>query len=111
MEQYAVQFNFNMTFTAGDGYDESSVTDLFDAELAKNLAERPAAYLINMVRTNAAEIYLNMIATAYGATTADPTDVPVIFYNRQATTDEGAVDVEVMADDWSNGNYCLNCNV
>lgn len=99
MEQYAVQFNFNMTFTAGDGSDESSVTDLLDAELAKTLAERPAAYLINMVRTNAAEIYLNMIATAYGATTADPTDVPVIFYNRQATTDEGAVDVEVMADE------------
>jgi len=94
MEAYADVFNFDMTFVAGNGADESSVTNLLEAELAKPLAERPAAYLINMVRTNAAEIYLNMIDTAYG----DNDNPPVIFYNRQATTTEGAVDAEVMAD-------------
>ncbi len=98
MEAYADIFNFDMTFVAGNGADESSVTNLLDAELAKTEAERPAAYLVNMVRTNAAEIYLDKIATAYGATEANPTDVPVIFYNRQATTDAGTVDTEVMAD-------------
>jgi len=99
MDAYADVFNFDMTIQAGDGADESSVTNKLDAELAKPLAERPAAYLINMVRTNAAEVYLTKIAQAYGATAEDPTSVPVIFYNRQATTDAGAVDTEVMADE------------
>lgn len=99
MEAYAPKFNFNMIYQAGNGADESSVTNLLDTELAKPLAERPAAYLINMVRTNAAEIYLDKIAEAYGADAEDPTSVPVIFYNRQATTDTGAVDAAVMADE------------
>lgn len=98
MEAYDDLFNFNMTFVAGNGADESSVTNLLDAELAKPLNERPAAYLVNMVRTNAAEVYLTKIAQAYGATALAPTSVPVIFYNRQATTDTGAVDAAVMAD-------------
>ncbi|MFA7111162.1 MAG: hypothetical protein WC174_02190, partial [Bacilli bacterium] len=42
--------------------------------------------------------YLEMIATKTGATEANPTSVPVIFWNRQGTNADGTVDSTTMHD-------------
>ncbi|MDD4532379.1 MAG: substrate-binding domain-containing protein [Bacilli bacterium] len=92
--EYAPLFNFNVTQTFGNGSDESlSTSNLESAD-----ASEYDAYIINMVKTTSTASYLETIATKVGATEANPTNVPVIFWNRQGTDNDGNVDTANMAD-------------
>lgn len=91
---YAPMMNITLDdSTAGDGNDEKQVTDKLRAA-----ANDFDAYCINMVKTTSAAEYLDIIATKTGATEAAPTNVPVIFWNRQGTKADGSVDADVMKD-------------
>ena len=63
------------------------------------------AYVINMVKTTSTNLYLDKIATKLGASTSSPTDVPVVFWNRQGTNADGSVDTVNMADARFNSIY------
>ena len=92
--EYAPLFNFNVTQTFGNGADESLSTSNLESADAAGFD----AYIINMVKTTSTAAYLEAIATKVGATEADPTDIPVIFWNRQGTDNDGNVDTVSMAD-------------
>ena len=89
---YLPSFNFDLTTIAGDGNDEASAMNQLQA------TEKQDAYIINMVKTTSTENYLAEIAKKVGATAEKPTDVPVIFWNRQGTKADGTVDQDVMKD-------------
>lgn len=89
---YLPSFNFDLKTIAGDGNDEASCMNQLEAAGAQD------AYIINMVKTANTALYLDKIAGQVGATAEAPTDVPVIFWNRQGTKQDGTVDQEVMKD-------------
>jgi len=100
---YADTFNFDVTETFGNGADESlAISNLQSAN-----ADDYDAYMINMIKTTAAPTYLDEIATKIGATAEAPTNTPVIFWNRQATTEAGEVDSAVMKDARFNNIYYI----
>jgi ABC-type sugar transport system substrate-binding protein len=80
------------TKVEGDGVSEGTITDQISSVNACD------GYAINMITTTSTKSYLDKIAAKLGATEAAPTSVPVIFWNRQGTTADGAVDSAVMAD-------------
>jgi methyl-galactoside transport system substrate-binding protein len=94
MDEYAKIFSldYSKTKVEGDGSSESSCLDQIASVDACD------GYAINMITTTSTASYLDKIATKLGATEAAPTAVPVIFWNRQGTTADGAVDATVMAD-------------
>jgi len=92
--EYAPIFNFDVTQTFGNGADESLST----SNLESANADDYDAYIINMVKTTSTASYLETIATKVGATEENPTDIPVIFWNRQGTDNDGNVDTENMSD-------------
>ena len=91
-EYYDELFDFTLNTTKGDGTDDTKALAALDT------ATNVDAYIINMVKTTSTEEYLNRIATKEGATEANPTSKPVIFWNRQGTKADNTVDTEVMAD-------------
>lgn len=92
-EHYKSLFNFDVTPVKGDGNDEATGLNALDTA-----ASDTDAFIVNMIKTTNARLYLDKIATKLGATEAAPTSVPVVFWNRQATKENGTVDAEVMAD-------------
>ena len=94
-KKYAELFNFKVTEFKGDGNDDKTCLDALDSALA---GKTYGAYIINMVKTTSTKTYLDKIADGVGATTANPTSVPVIFWNRQGTLENGTVDEESMND-------------
>ena len=94
-EKYADLFNFEVTAAKGDGNDETNLLTQLDAALA---TKSYSAYIINMVKTTSTSTYLDKIADGVGATEANPTSVPVIFWNRQGTKSDGTTDSESMND-------------
>ena len=98
---YADTFNFDVTATFGNGADESLATSNLEAAQKGDYD----AFMINMVKTTAAASYLDILATKLDATAETPTNTPVIFWNRQATTEAGEVDADVMKDARFNNIY------
>ncbi|MFA6830047.1 MAG: substrate-binding domain-containing protein [Bacilli bacterium] len=94
-EGYKDKFNFDVTATFGNANDEA--TSISNLETALN-TKTYKAYVINMVKTTSTASYLDKIATTYSATSENPTDVPVIFWNRQGTNSDGTVDTATMKD-------------
>ena len=92
-ELYKDKFNFEVESTKGDGTSEATVMDKLEAA-GKDFK----AYIINMIKTTSTANYLDAIAKKTGATEANPTSVPVIFWNRQGTNADGTVDKESMKD-------------
>ena len=86
------KFNFDVTEFGGDGNDEALCLNALDS------AENMDAYILNMVKTTSTSLYLDKIAAKTGATEEKPTEVPVIFWNRQGTNDDGSVDTAAMQD-------------
>ncbi len=94
-KKYAELFNFNVTEFKGDGNDDTTCLSALDSALAGGTY---GAYIINMVKTTSTKTYLDKIADGVGATEANPTSVPVIFWNRQGTLADGSVDTANMND-------------
>ncbi len=94
-ETYAERFNFDVTTAKGDGNDDTNLLVQLDAALA---TKQYGAYIINMVKTSSTSTYLDKIATSLGATESNPTNVPVIFWNRQGTNADGTTDTVSMND-------------
>lgn len=94
-EHYDDLFNFDVTVAKGDGSDDTKSLALLDTALGSGDYE---AYIINMVKTTSTQSYLDKIASSLKATEANPTDIPVIFWNRQGTNDDGSTDTVNMAD-------------
>lgn len=90
---YQSTFNFTVEATQGNGNDEASVMDKLQSS-----ANDYKAYIINMIKTTSTATYLDEVAKKTGATEAAPTNVPVIFWNRQGTNADGTVDQKVMKD-------------
>lgn len=90
---YADLFNFDVTEVKGDGNDEQNGLNSLDTADSSY-----QAFVINMVKTTNAKLYLEKIADKFGATASSPTSVPVVFWNRQATLDNGTVNSDVMKD-------------
>jgi len=84
---YKDKFNLDVTEAFGDGNDEAKELNALKATDANAFD----CYIINMTKTTNAKTYLDEIYTKSG-------DVPVIFWNRQATVADGTVDSAVMAD-------------
>ena len=91
-DYYDDLFNFKVTKTKGDGTDDTRA--LGALETATNVD----AYIINMVKTTSTKTYLDTIAEKEGASAANPTKKPVIFWNRQGTNADNTVDTTNMAD-------------
>lgn len=100
---YAKTFKFKVTTVKGDGADESSVLNTFPA------TDSHDAYVINMVKTTSAELYLNKIAQ-WGYSKDKKFDKPVIFWNRQATLEDNSVDTKVMNDERFSNIYYVGFN-
>lgn len=94
-EYYKGLFNFDVTVAKGDGSDDTKSLGLLDTALGSGDYE---AYIINMVKTTSTQSYLDKIADSLKATETNPTDVPIIFWNRQGTNDDGTTDTVNMAD-------------
>lgn len=94
-EYYKDLFNFDVTVAKGDGSDDTKSLGLLDTALGSGDYE---AYIINMVKTTSTQSYLDKIADSLKATETNPTDVPIIFWNRQGTNDDGTTDTVHMAD-------------
>lgn len=92
-EEYKSLFNFTVDSVAGDGTSEATVMDKLESS-----SNDYDAYIVNMVKTTSTQSYLDKIAEKTGATKEKPTEVPVIFWNRQGTLADGSVDQAVMAD-------------
>lgn len=92
-EYYADLFNFDVQEYKGNGNDEQGGLNALDSTDTSY-----KAFVINMVKTTNAQLYLDKIADKFGATASNPTNVPVIFWNRQATLESGEVDANVMKD-------------
>lgn len=92
MELYQDKFNLTYTKVEGDGNSDQSLLDSITSSNAMD------GYAINMVKTTSTANYLDKIAEKLGATAANPTSVPVVFWNRQGTLADGSVDSAVMAD-------------
>lgn len=92
---YAEKYNFDVTAVKGDGNDDTKLLSQLDAALA---SKQYGAYILNMVKTSSTSTYLDNIATSLGATEANPTSVPVIFWNRQGTNADGSTDTKSMND-------------
>lgn len=93
MKLYQDKFAINYGNTyEGDGNTETGILDKIDAASAAD------GYMINMIKTTSTATYLDHIATKLNATEAAPSSVPVIFWNRQGTDAQGAVDSAVMTD-------------
>ena len=86
IEAYKDKFNFTINIQAGDGNTESTVID--------KINKKYDAYIVNVIKTTSTKSYLDQIATIEGGTV----NKPVIFFNRQATKQDGTVDQEVMKD-------------
>ena len=87
IDNYKDKFNFNINIQSGDGSSESSVLDRINRKFD--------AYIVNVIRTTATKSYLDQIAQVEGG----KVNKPVIFFNRQATKEDGTVDQQVMKDD------------
>lgn len=87
IDNYKDKFNFNINIQSGDGNSESSVIDKINRKFD--------AYIVNVIKTTSTKSYLDQIATVEGTATVDK---PVIFFNRQATKEDGTVNQEVMKD-------------
>lgn len=94
-KKYADLFNFKVNEFRGDGSDDTTCLNALDSALAGGTYD---AYIINMVKTTSTKNYLDKIADGVKATEANPTSVPVIFWNRQGTLDDGSVDKANMND-------------
>jgi len=90
---YKDTFNFDITAVQGDGSSESSLLDKLEAS-----SNDFGAYIVNMIKTTDTSLFLDKIATKTGATADKPTNVPVIFWNRQGTKADGTVDQATMSD-------------
>lgn len=89
---YQDLFNLEVTQVSGDGNDDTTNLNALDS------ATDVDAYVINMVKTTSTGLYLDKIAEKVGATEANPTNIPVVFWNRQGTLEDGTVDSASMAD-------------
>lgn len=98
-EIYDDKFNLDITYTSGDGAAETSSLNNLESAAVQD------GYIINMVKTTSTNLYLDKIATKLGATSSSPTDVPVVFWNRQGTNADGSVDTVNMADARFNSIY------
>ena len=87
IDNYKDKFNFDINIQSGDGNTESTVLDKINRKFD--------AYIINVIKTTATISYLNQIASLEGG----KVNKPVIFFNRQATKEDGTVDQQVMKDD------------
>lgn len=92
LDYYAPTFNLNVTTVKGDGTDDTKAITQLESAAGYD------AYVINMVKTTSTKTYLDSIATKLGATEANPTSVPVIFWNRQGTDSNNVVDTVNMND-------------
>ena len=92
-KHYAPLFNFDVTTVKSSvATDDTSNLSALDG------AEGYDAYVLNMVKTTATKDYLDKIAKKVEASEANPSDVPVIFWNRQGTDDKNVVDTVNMQD-------------
>lgn len=98
-KHYKDLFNFEVEEYKGDGNAEDSLMNALDA------AQKVDAYVINMVKTTSTAQYLEKIAEKVGATKENPTNVPVVFWNRQGTLVDGTVDTANMHDERFNYVY------
>lgn len=93
--ELATDFNFEVVQTFGNGNDEAQALDNLNTNLAKGKGEF-SAFIINMVKTTSTKSYLDAIYNTYeeGGIVKEP----IIFWNRQPTTETNQVDVESMND-------------
>ena len=76
---------------SGDGNTDTTITN--------NLTTVSDAYLLNIITPTAASQYLNTIAQLEGASATNPSDKPIIFWNRQPTKADGSVDTDIINDE------------
>lgn len=91
----AYKSKFNLDVTQKKSTNSADDTDQL---AALDAAEGFDAYVVNMVKTTSTKEYLDKIATKVGATAENPTSVPVIFWNRQGTKEDGTTDTANMQD-------------
>jgi len=94
-EALAPKFNLEATQTFGNGNDEVLALDNLNTNLAKGKVFD--AFVINMVKTTSTRSYLDAIYQTYADAQGKVT-VPIIFWNRQPTTETNEVDVAAMND-------------
>ena len=93
-EDLSAKFNFEITPTFGNGNDEATALDNLNTNLTKGKYYQ--AFILNLVRTTSAKLYLDAIYNVYQENGV--VNVPIIFWNRQPTNEVNQVDVESMHD-------------
>jgi len=94
-ESLAPKFNFDVVQTFGNGNDEVLSLDNLNTNLSKGKVF--SAFILNMVKTTSTKSYLDAIYETY-KNDKGIVDVPIIFWNRQPTTETNQVDKEAMKD-------------
>ncbi|MCQ2793468.1 MAG: hypothetical protein MJ221_03540 [Bacilli bacterium] len=93
-EDLSIKFNFDVTSTFGNGNDEAQALDNLNTNLTKGKYYQ--AFILNLVRTTSAKLYLDAIYNVYQENGV--VDIPIIFWNRQPTNEMNQVDKESMHD-------------
>lgn len=95
--ELAPRFNFDEVIVAeGNGNDEAASLDKLNANLDKG-ANYFDAFILNMVKTTSTQSYLDAIYNTYHDSKGI-VNTPIIFWNRQPTTQDNTVDKEAMHD-------------
>lgn len=104
-------FNFGgteyITQQQGNGTEESVNLNALESTLTKD--KKPEAYLINVVKQPNSLKYITTIAEKLGIQEKDKwkerSDIPIIFWNRQPTNDEGKISYDVMCNKYFKYTY------
>ena len=94
-ENLSEKFNLTVTSTYGNGNDEAQALDNLNTNLTKGKIYK--AFLLNLVRTTSAKLYLDAIYNVYQENGI--VNVPIIFWNRQPTNEMNQVDLKSMHDE------------
>lgn len=93
-EELSGRLHFDVTSTYGNGNDEAQSLDNLNTNLTKGKYYN--AFVLNLVRTTSAKLYLDAIYNVYQENGV--VNIPIIFWNRQPTNEVNQVDVESMHD-------------